>query len=231
MHTSTMRRRAVTAGATAVGAVLLAAVPATAHVDVSSPDAAPGDYGKLVFRVPNESETADTTKLRVALPSRTPFSSVSTKPVPGWSVEATTSKLPEPVTVDGATITRAVTTVTWTAEPGSALPPGQFQEFELSVGTFPNGTDTLAFPATQTYSDGEVVAWSQPTTKGQPEPEHPAPVLELPASADMQQVAETSSVTGPGSGDGVARALGGAAVVLAAAALLRSIVAGRRSRA
>jgi periplasmic copper chaperone A len=231
MPTPNFWRRTVTTGATAAGAVLLASVPATAHVDVSSPDAASGDYGKLVFRVPNESESAATTKLRVELPRRTPFSSVSTKPVPGWSVEATTSKLPKPVTVDGATITRAVTSVTWTAEPGSALPPGQFQEFELSVGTFPNGVETLAFPATQTYSDGEVVAWSQPTTKGEPEPEHPAPVLELPTAADTQQVAETSSAVAPGSGDGVARALGGIACVLAAAALLRSIVARRRSRA
>ena len=47
---------AVPLDASSAGAV---AVPAAAaHVTVSSQDAAPGGYGKLTFRVPNESDTA-----------------------------------------------------------------------------------------------------------------------------------------------------------------------------
>jgi hypothetical protein len=37
----------------------------------------------------------------------------------------------------------------------------------------------LQFKASQTYSDGEVVQWIEPTVKGGAEPAHPAPVLTL----------------------------------------------------
>jgi len=59
-------------------ATLLALAPAaSAHVTVSTPDAAPGGYGKLVFRVPTESESASTVKLSVTLPAATPFAARS----------------------------------------------------------------------------------------------------------------------------------------------------------
>jgi Domain of unkown function (DUF1775) len=35
------------------------------------------------------------------------------------------------------------------------------------------------FKALQTYSDGDVVQWIEPTVKGGAEPEHPPPVLKL----------------------------------------------------
>jgi hypothetical protein len=34
----------------------------------------------------------------------------------------------------------------------------------------------------QTYSDGNIVRWIDETVEGQPEPEHPAPVLKLTAA-------------------------------------------------
>ena len=49
-------------------AVLASAGLASAHVGVSSPDATPGGYGKVTFRVPNESDTASTIKLEVQIP-------------------------------------------------------------------------------------------------------------------------------------------------------------------
>ena len=42
-------------------------------------------------------------------------------------------------------------------------------------------TDTVSFPATQTYSDGSIVKWDQPPLPGGGEPEHPAPMLNLAA--------------------------------------------------
>ncbi len=234
---SALLRRTAAVMAGAAGLVLAAALPASAHVTVSSPDAAPGGFGKLVFRVPNESASASTTRLVVQLPSDTPFASVSTKPVPGWTVQAEPTKLPQPVDVNGATVTEAVTEITWTAEPGGGLPPDQFTEFEVSVGTFPENVDQLSFPTIQTYSDGEVARWVQPVKPGAPEPEHPAPVLDLTAAASgshhetdgaSADIAATSQVTDDG--DPVARGLGGLAVLLAAAALGGSVVAARRAR-
>lgn len=230
MRTQVLHRRLAAVGVAAAGVVLATALPAAAHVGVSSPDAAPGDFGKLVFRVPNESDAADTTKLEVTLPEDTPFAHVSSRTLPGWSVETETTKLDAPVEVAGATISEAVTTVTWTAQKGSAIPPGQFQEFELSVGAFPEQVDGMMFPATQTYSDGEVVTWDQVTRDGAAEPEHPAPVLETASAADTTQVATTSATTGSSGddADGLARTMGGVAVLLAAGAVLLALLTGRR---
>jgi uncharacterized protein YcnI len=234
MRTPVSSRRLAAAVAGAAGLVLVTALPAAAHVTVSSPDAAPGGFGKLVFRVPNESDSASTTKVQVRLPSDTPFASVSTKPMQGWTVEAEPTRLAKPVEMHGATITEAVTTVTWTADQGSALPPDQFAEFEMSVGTLPEHADSVSFPTTQTYSDGEVVRWNEPVKEGAAEPEHPAPTLEI-AAAHAEAVApasDTSATSAPAGGnDGVARGLGGAAVLLAAGALLWSLLSARRAKA
>jgi periplasmic copper chaperone A len=210
-------RRLAVALAAGLAAVVVTAVPAAAHVTVSSPDAAPGGFGKLVVRVPTESDTASTTKLQVQLPAHTPFAFVSTKPHPGWTVATTERKLAKPVTVEGFTLSKAVATVTWTASGASAgIAPGQFDEFELSLGAFPSDVDTLSFPTTQTYSDGTVVTWDQPSVKGQDEPEHPVPTLELAAATQAAGV----TVPDTGSSDGTARWLAGTALVVAAVALV-----------
>jgi periplasmic copper chaperone A len=180
----TRLRTAVLAVLAAVVAVLTLGVgTASAHVTVSSPDAAPGGFGELTFRTPSESDTARTTSLRVQLPADTPFAFVSVKPVPGWSATTTTSQLPSPVEAEGTTITEAVTEVTWTADPGGGLAPGEYQSFSISAGPLPEGVDSLVLPALQGYDDGSTVAWVEPTVEGQPEPEHPAPALSLTTPA------------------------------------------------
>jgi periplasmic copper chaperone A len=238
MRTHLSIPRAAAAAAGAVALVLVGALPASAHVSVSSDDAAPGGFGLLVFQVPNESDSASTTKVEVQLPTDTPLASVSTTPTPGWTVDTQTSKLPKPVDVEGATVTQAVTKVTWTAENGGGIGPDQFEQFELSAGPFPEGVEAMSFPTTQTYSDGEVARWNQPAEPGTPEaqePESPAPLLVLSGSEEAghshSEGAEAESTAeAADSGDTVARTLGGIAVVLAAGALVTSLVLGRRSR-
>jgi periplasmic copper chaperone A len=161
----------------AAGALLLAGTGiASAHVTVSSADAAAGGYGTVTFSVPNESDAASTVGLRIQLPTETPLTSVRARPVPGWTVTLTTVALDPPVTSDdGDTIDSAVSVVDFQADPGTGIAPGQFQEFELSGGPFPD-VEQLTFNVVQTYSDGSEAAWIEPTVDGQPEPEHPAPV-------------------------------------------------------
>lgn len=178
---STHKRRILLASGAAAMTLAAATGPASAHVTVSSTDATPGGYGKVVVRVPSESESASTTKVAVTMPADTPFASVRAKPHPGWAVKVDEQKLPEPVKVGDLTLTDAVRTVTWTAQSGHGIAPNMFDEFELSIGPFPEEPTTLMFPAVQTYSDGEVVRWTQPTPPDGAEPEHPAPVLELTA--------------------------------------------------
>ncbi len=214
----------------AVALVVLTAVSASAHVTVSSPDAAPGGFGKLVFRVPSEAPHARTTAIRVTLPTGTPFAFVSTKPHAGWTVRTTERTLDAPVTVGGFRLTKAVSTVTWTAAPGHALRPGQFDEFELSVGPFPRRSSTVTMPVVQRYSDGSDVAWDQRAKAGGPEPEHPAPALEPAGAATASTPAADASGAGgtPVTGDPLARWLSGAALVVALAALLTGLAQRRR---
>jgi periplasmic copper chaperone A len=226
MRTSASLRRAGAAAAGAAGLILVTALPASAHVHVSSPDATPGGFGKLVISVPNESDSAVTTQLVVKLPSGTPFASVSTKPMPGWSVEAEPTKLPQPVRVNGATVTEAVTTITWTAQKGGGLGPDQFTEFELSAGPFPEQVDQLTFPTIQTYSDGEIVRWVQPEKAGSPEPERPAPVLELTDASDTVSTVDVTSDAQPAAVESDAisdRLLSGVAIAIAVVVLLAAL--------
>ena len=63
------------------------------------------------------------------------------QPVPGWTVDRRRRRpLNPPVNDDdGDTITEAVSVVEFDAAPGGGIAPGQFQEFSLSGGPFPNG--------------------------------------------------------------------------------------------
>lgn len=223
MVTSATKRRMGVALVVALALALIPASLAGAHVTVSSPDAEEGGFGKLVFRVPSESDTADTTAVRIALPTETPFRFVSIGAVPGWTAETTVEELPEPVEADGFTITEAVTSVTWTADDeANALHPHEFTEFALSVGPFPAGVDQLSFPATQTYSDGEVVEWADPVVEGGEEPALPVPVLDLGEPADSNGASSDDDT------DALALVLGAAGVVLGAAALIWVAASTRR---
>jgi uncharacterized protein YcnI len=191
-------RAALAIGAVTVVGVLGFAGVAQAHVTVNPSDAAQGGYARIAFRVPTESDTASTTKLEVALPADKPIASVATMPVAGWTATTETSKLATPIkTDDGDTVTDAVTKITWTANSAdTAIKPGQFQEFPVSLGPLPK-TGKLVFKALQTYSDGTIVRWIDDTVEGQPEPAHPAPVVTLTA-------ASTDTATGASTGPTVA---------------------------
>ena len=238
-------RTAVWTSLLAGGVLLTPLVGGTAgaHVRVNADDQTSGAYSALTFRVPNESDQASTTGVSVQLPQDTPFSTVSIRPVPGWTAKVVRAPLPIPVEVNGATLTEAVRTVTWTAEGDAAIGPDQYQEFSLSVGPLP-GPGTVSLPATQTYSDGEVVRWDDPPPASGEEPAHPAPVLEVVAAATASGAPSGSGGSG-GSGDqpvagedgaatpvrdGTARWLGAAALTLAAGTAGAALVSARTGR-
>jgi uncharacterized protein YcnI len=186
MTTARHRTSARTAAAfsAAAGLLLAGAGPSFAHVSVDPSSPAAGGYSQLTFRVPNESATAKTTRIAVALPTGTPFTSVSVKPMEGWTAEITEAALPSPVTIEGATISKAASAVTWTADAAHQLGRREYQSFSISVGRLPAAGTTVALPATQWYSDGTVVDWADPATPGQEEPKHPAPSFVTTAAQD-----------------------------------------------
>jgi len=219
--------RSAAAVAAALALVLLPATAASAHVRVVPEQTAAGGFTVLTFRVPNESADAATSQVTVDLPTDTPLLSVSTKPLPGWSATVEKAPLPKPVDFFGTTLTEAPAHVTWTADPGSEVAAGQFQEFELSVGPLPDAGTRVVLPAHQTYTDGTVVDWDDVADEGADEPEHPAPELTTTSASDAAPVvAESETATDP-----VGRLLGGAGLALGLAALVVAVVAARRRRA
>ncbi|MDQ0238318.1 YcnI family copper-binding membrane protein [Arthrobacter bambusae] len=194
MKTSSRRTLKTACAATmAAGLLAFGVSAASAHVNVNPDDPAAGGYTHLTFNVPNESPTAKTNKLEVSLPTDTPFNSVSVKPVEGWTAELVTTTLPKPVTVGGATVTKAVSSVVWTADAAHQIGQNEYQAFSISVGVLPDAGTTVTLPATQSYTDGTVVKWDEKTVEGQPEPEHPAPSFVTTASDAAASAVPTSS--------------------------------------
>jgi periplasmic copper chaperone A len=144
--------------ALAVAGVVLLAAPAAAHVTANPSEATRGGFAKIAFRVPNERDDAGTVRVEIQLPAEHPIENVSVRPVPGWEADVTD------------------TVITWT---GGPIEPGQFQEFDVSLGPLPDDADELVFKALQTYSSGEVVRWIEEPSEGGEEPDHPAPVVRL----------------------------------------------------
>jgi uncharacterized protein YcnI len=216
---------------------------ASAHVTAHSPDqVVAGGDAEIVFRSPNESENASAmTTLRVNFPQNTPLSNANVEPVTGWTYQINMAELAKPVKMANDTVTDAVASIVWTAQPGSALPPDGFQDFAISTEGLPTNTTDLVFTATQTYADGEVVNWNQPTPASGEEPDFPAPHLSVaPASgaADGSTaegstgVTATAQPTSTSGTDATARWIGGIGLVLAALALgfgLGALLRGRRS--
>jgi uncharacterized protein YcnI len=201
---------------------MFGAAPAWAHVEVHADNPVPGSTSILNFEVPNESETgALTTQFSVVFPN---VASASTELMPGW-----TAKL------DRDAKSGTVRSVTWTAAPTVGIAPDQFALFRVDV-TLPQSA-TVSFPATQTYSDGTVVAWNQPPLPGGGEPEHPAPELTLsagqPASpsptAAPAQAPAAAAAQAPSSADNTARWLAGGALIVAAVGVALAVLARRRS--
>jgi uncharacterized protein YcnI len=196
MNTSSPRAlKTVTVLATAAGLMALGVGAASAHVHVDPASTSAGGFSQLTFKVPNESETAKTTKLTVTLPTGTPFTSVSVKPMDGWTAEITEAKLPAPVTVEGATITKAASSVTWTPDAAHQIGQHEYQTFSISVGRLPSAGTAVALPTEQTYSDGTVVNWNEPETPGQDEPKNPVPSFVTTAAADEHAQAATVADT------------------------------------
>ncbi|MCT2586567.1 YcnI family copper-binding membrane protein [Actinophytocola gossypii] len=231
-----MSNRFARAGALVVAtgtALLLSSGVASAHVTakIIGEAAEQGAYSKITFRVPNERDDSGTVKLEIKLPADAPMSSVRPKPMPGWTAQVTMATLDEPIESHGAEITEAASSVTWTANQGTRIAPGEFGEFELAVGPLPE-VEELVIPAIQTYESNEVVAWDQVPGDDGEEPESPAPVIELapaseddahggaaPAANETDGEESDDTAAAEDASDSTARWLGGAGLVVGALGL------------
>jgi uncharacterized protein YcnI len=230
-------RRFAIAFAAAGFALVAAAGPAWAHVEVEPNSAPKGSDQVLAFVVPNEEENATTTKVVVQFPRDHPIGEAQVEAIAGWTAVVTPFKLTKPIETDDGTFNEAVDKVTWTAS-GAGIPVDGFQEFRVSVG-LPDDADSLTFPTIQTYSDGTTVNWIQETPAGGPEPDDPAPVLTLTEGGESGHTTPTTAAahttdTASKSDVDSAKTLGTVGIVIAVVALavgIGALVSRRKQKA
>jgi uncharacterized protein YcnI len=151
-----------------VAVVLALASPAFAHVEISSDDAEAGQPSTMTVTVPNEMDNAGTNKVDVVFPEGAMLTDVSVADTPGWASTVSADR------------------ITWTGGPLT----GEDEVKLTFTATLPAGATTLEFRALQYYDNGDIVRWIDPTPPGGPEPDHPAPVLTIGATADEDHHAE-----------------------------------------
>jgi len=169
----------------AVMAVVMSPV-AMAHVTIQTSEWEPGSRPRVVVRVPNERDNATTTSVTVQFPEQVPTARFMAHPF--CERETQREPLAEPI----EELTERIVSVTWTCDPGIAT--DGFEEFAMSFALPEEGIaegDEILFPATQTYSNGEVVEWIDPD----PEAEAPAPRITIVAPEEEAEEAPAATST------------------------------------
>lgn len=213
-------------------AALLAPASAQAHISLHPNTIPAGAFATLDVRVPGEQEGAYVKRVDVLFP--TGFTGVDYENVPGWSVRVIEAKLATPITQDGETIDTEVSQIVWTwMGPLGRVEDGQFINFPLSLAIPEDDAGrALEFRTVQTYSNGHVVHWIDPSLTA----EHPSPRINVTTKGGViQEVAgdeagPTAGQTGAGqtgagqtaqsSSAGTVNSSGGASEGLALSALV-----------
>jgi uncharacterized protein YcnI len=166
-------------------AALVAPAAAVAHVTIQPGEWEAGAFARMVVRVPNERDDAETTTVTVQFPENVPSARFQTHP--SCEREVQREPLAEPI----EELTERIVSVTWTCNP--AIPADGFDEFGVSFRVPEDAAegDEILFPATQTYSSGEVVEWIDPD----PEAESPAPRITITAPAEEEEEAAAPATT------------------------------------
>ena len=133
------------------------------------------------MRVPGEQEGAYVKKVDVLFPQG--FTGVDYENVPGWSTKVIEAKLATPIKEDGETIDTEVSQIVWTwTGPLGKVNNGQFIKFPLSLAIPADAAGkALEFRTVQTYSNGQVVHWIDPSLTA----EHPSPRINVTAKGGV----------------------------------------------
>ncbi len=219
-------------------AALAAPVTAQAHISLHPNTIPAGAFATLDVRVPGEQEGAYVRKVDVLFPAG--FTGVDYENVPGWSTHVVETKLATPIQEDGETIDTEVSQIIWTwTGPLGKVNNGQFINFPLSLAIPEDAAGkALEFRTVQTYSNGQVVHWIEPSLTA----EHPSPRINVTAKGGLieevagheagpeaGQTAASPSSTAPApattSSSGASKGLGIAALIIGALGLAIGLVA------
>jgi periplasmic copper chaperone A len=226
---------------------LIGPASAQAHISLHPNTIPAGAFATLNVRVPGEQEGAYVKKVDVLFPQG--FVGVDYENVPGWDTKIIETKLATPIKEGGETIDTEVSQIVWTwVGPLGKVNNAQFINFPLSLAIPANASGkALAFRTVQTYSNGQVVHWIDPSLTA----EHPAPRINVTAKGGViediagdeagpeatqtpagQSTATSTAATKPAS-SGASKGLGIAALILGALGLLAgltALLATRRTR-
>ena len=235
--------RAKTIALPLLAAALIAPASAQAHISLHPNTIPAGAFATLDVRVPGEQEGAYVRKVDVLFPSG--FTGVDYENVPGWATSVIETKLATPIKEDGETIDTEVSQIVWTwTGPLGKVDNGQFINFPLSLAIPENATGkALEFRTVQTYSNGAVVHWIEPSLTA----EHPSPRINVTAKGGLiEEVAGHEAGPEPGQtgastaaapatnaakpSSGASKGLAVTALILGALGLLAGLVALARSR-
>jgi len=222
----------------AVGA-LLAPAAADAHISLHPNTVPAGAFATLDVRVPGEQEGAHVTKVDMLFPPG--FTSVDYENIPGWSTRVIETELATPIKEGGETINSEVSQIVWTwTGPLGKVNNAQFINLPLSLA-IPNNTagKALEFRTVQTYSNGQVVHWIEPSLTA----EHPSPRINITAKGGViqdvagheagpeagqtgaSQSTPAAPATAVAKSSGASKGLGLAALILGALGLLAGLAA------
>ncbi len=224
---------------------LLVPADAQAHISLHPNTIPAGAFATLDVRVPGEQEGAYVKKVDVLFPPG--FTGVDYENVPGWDTKVIESKLATPIKEGGETIDTEVSQIVWTWS-GSLgkVNNGQFINFPLSLAIPEDAAGkALEFRTVQTYSNGQVVHWIDPSLTA----EHPSPRINVTAKGGViEDVAGDEAGPQPGqtaasqstsalapaattsTSAGASKGLGIAALILGALGLMAGLAALAASR-
>jgi uncharacterized protein YcnI len=152
-----------------------AATGASAHVTLETQEAKAGSGYKAVFRVPHGCEGAATIKFTVKIPEG--YFSVKPMPHAGWTIETVKGKYAKAYDNHGAKVEEGLVEVSWS---GGNLPDAYYDEFVVRgtlAADLPAGK--IYFQAVQECEGGKAERWIEIPEAGKPEPEGPAPGLNI----------------------------------------------------
>jgi len=165
-------RRAALAGGASFTLLMLGAAGASAHVHVTPSTTDAGEYSVLSFAFSHGCDGSPTTQVEIEIPEQ--ILAVSPTVNPGWDVETVEEA------IDGADAER-VSKVVYTAK--TPVDDGLRDTLDLELQLPDEPGKSLTFPVVQTCEEGEH-AWVETAESGEPEPESPAPFIELTAASE-----------------------------------------------
>lgn len=154
--------------------LLVAAMPAAAHVVIDPAEVAANSYARVAFRVGHGCAGAATTAIEVNLPEGVTIA----RPMPktGWTIAIETRALQRPVAGGHGLVREGPASIAWR---GGPLPDAHYEEFVMMIRAPDTVGTALAFPVMQLCEGGAQHAWMEIADAAQPRPRSPAPTLRI----------------------------------------------------